>query len=133
KRLGSDRRVPCLFLVESFPEGEPLLEWCATYGLEGVVSKRRASGYGSGPWRHWGKTKCAKWKRENADRHSLVEQPIKPKITERDRALAKRREVLARFLASLKAPDVRPGITEEVRQHVAKLKREIAEQRSLPI
>jgi ATP-dependent DNA ligase len=41
--------VPHLFLVEAFPEGEPLLEWCARYRLEGIMSKRRASGYGSGP------------------------------------------------------------------------------------
>ena len=92
KRLCTDRRVPCLYLVDTFPEGEPLLEWCSNYGLEGIVSKRRTSGYASGPWRHWVKTKCANWKRENAERHRLFEQPSKPKITERDRALAKKRE-----------------------------------------
>ena len=75
KRLCSDRRVPCLFLVDTFPEGGPLLEWCAHYGLEGIVSKRRQSGYVSGPWSHWVKTKCANWKRENAERHRLFEQP----------------------------------------------------------
>jgi hypothetical protein len=26
--------IPHLFLVEAFPEGEPLLEWCARYQLE---------------------------------------------------------------------------------------------------
>src|SRR5262245_616401 len=53
KRLCGDRRVPCLYLVETFPEGGPLLEWCSNYGLEGIVSKQRQSGYISGPWRHW--------------------------------------------------------------------------------
>ena len=37
------KRVPCLYLVESFPEGDPLLEWCASFGLEGIVSKRLSS------------------------------------------------------------------------------------------
>ena len=73
KRLCANRRVPCLFLVEIFPEGGPLLEWCSNYGLEGIVSKRRASGYASGPSRPWVKTKCANWKRENDERHRMFE------------------------------------------------------------
>src|SRR5262245_42737224 len=52
-RLCSKARkaVPCLFLVESFPEGAPLLEWCGNYGLEGIVSKRLSSRYSSGTCR----------------------------------------------------------------------------------
>ena len=84
KRLCSDRRVPCLYLVETFPEGEPLLEWCSNYGLEGIVSKRRASGYASAPSRHWVKTKCANWKRENAERHRLFEINKKSEPSERE-------------------------------------------------
>ena len=38
----SRKTVPCLYLVESFPEGPPLLEWCGIYGLEGIVAKRKA-------------------------------------------------------------------------------------------
>ena len=76
--------------------------------------------------RHWLKTECANWKRQNTERHRLFEQPSKPNITERDRALAKRREEPARVLNSLKAPVVRPGIAKELRRHVATLEREIA-------
>jgi len=111
----------------TFPEGGPLLEWCSIYGLEGIVSKRRASGYVSGPWRHWVKTKCPNWKRENAERHRLFEQPSRPTISEHERALAKKREELARVLECLQAPDVRPGMAKELRRHVAILEREIAE------
>lgn len=132
KRLCANRRVPCLYLVETFPEGDPLLEWCSSYGLEGIVSKRRTSGYASGPWRHWVKTKCAHWKRENAERHRLFEQPSKPKISERDRALAKKRQELVRVLERLEAPDVRPGIAEELRRHQALLEAEIAELTVMP-
>src|SRR5262245_21438845 len=49
------KEVPCLFLVESFPEGEPLLEWCEHYQLEGIVSKRLSSRYSSGTCRDWQK------------------------------------------------------------------------------
>lgn len=45
KRLCGHGHVPCLYLVETFPEGGALLEWCSNYGLEGIVSKRRVSGY----------------------------------------------------------------------------------------
>jgi hypothetical protein len=54
--------LPCLFLVESFPEGEPLLEWCEHYQLEGIVSKRLSSRYSSGTCRDWQKTKCEGWR-----------------------------------------------------------------------
>src|SRR5262245_7148980 len=47
------KAVPCLFLVESFPKGEPLLEWCEHYQLEGIVSKRLTSRYSSGTCREW--------------------------------------------------------------------------------
>ena len=62
----------------------------------------------------------------NADRHRLFEQPIKPKITKRDRALEKKREGLARVLERLQASDVRPGLAKELRQQVATLGQEIA-------
>jgi len=126
KRLYGHRHVPCLYLVETSPKGGPLLEWCSNYGLEGIVSKQRQSGYISGPWRHWVKTKCPNWKRENAERHRLFEQPRKPTITERDRVLAKKREELARVLERLEAPDVSPGIARELRKVVAVPEAEIA-------
>src|SRR5215813_3266144 len=59
-------------------------------GLEGIVSKRRTSGYVSGPWRHWVKTKCPNWKRENAERHRLFEQPSGPTISEHERAFGEK-------------------------------------------
>jgi len=72
------------------------------------------------------KTKCPNWKRDNAERHKLFEPPS-PKITERERALAKKREELARVPELLQGHDVRPGIAKELRKHVAILEREIAE------
>jgi hypothetical protein len=46
--------------------------------FRGVVSKRLASRYSSGPSRNWVKTKCPDWKRANANRHKLFEDPKKP-------------------------------------------------------
>jgi bifunctional non-homologous end joining protein LigD len=71
------KAVPCLFLVESFPEGEPLLEWCEHYQLEGIVSKRISSRYSSGTCRDWQKTKCNGWREANQFRHKLFEGPQK--------------------------------------------------------
>jgi ATP-dependent DNA ligase len=67
------KAVPCLRLVENFPEGPPLLEWCAHYQLEGIVSKRLSSGYSSGTCRDWQKTKCEGWRDANQFRHKLFE------------------------------------------------------------
>src|SRR5262245_23935711 len=67
------KAVPRLFLVESFPEGEPLLEWCGTYGLEGIVSKRLSSTYSSGACRSWVKVKSDAWRTANRFRHKLFE------------------------------------------------------------
>ena len=44
--------------VEMLPDGETLFDHCNQFAFEGVVSKRRASGYSSGPSRNWVKTKC---------------------------------------------------------------------------
>jgi hypothetical protein len=128
KRLCNNRRrVPCLYLVETFPEGGPLLEWCANYGLEGIVSKLRTSGYGSGPCRHWVKTKCPNWKRENAERHRLFEDPPKSAISDADRELKKKREELRRVMERLQGPDLSHGMARELRTHVETLEREIGE------
>ena len=62
-------RTPFLKQVETFPDGEALFDHCNQFGFEGVVSKRRNSGYTSGPSRHWVKVKRPGWKRDNADRH----------------------------------------------------------------
>jgi bifunctional non-homologous end joining protein LigD len=62
--------LPYLFLVESFPERAPLLEWCENYQLE--VSKRLSSRYSSGTCRDWQKTKCDGWREANQFRHKCL-------------------------------------------------------------
>ena len=47
-RLCRGVRVPYLHQVEVFTDGEVLFDYCNRFGLEGVVSKRRQSGYASG-------------------------------------------------------------------------------------
>jgi ATP-dependent DNA ligase len=60
--------MPCLRLVEAFVDGEQLLEVAARHRLEGVVSKRKASAYRSGPSRDWRKIKTAGWREANRER-----------------------------------------------------------------
>jgi len=74
-RLCRKSRVPFLKQVETFPDGAALLDHCNKFGFEGVVSKRLASRYVSGPSRNWTKSKCPNWKRDNAERHRLFELP----------------------------------------------------------
>ena len=124
------KAVPRLFRVESFPEGEPLLEWCEHYQLEGFVSKKLSSRYASGTCRDWQKTKCNGWREANQFRHKLFAGPRKKEPDPRVRELKKKREELARVVARLQDPDVRPGMVNELRTHVAILEREIAELKS---
>jgi len=123
------KAVPCLFVVESFPEGEPLLEWCEHSQLEGIVSKRLSSRYSSGTCRDWQKTKCDGWREANQFRHKLFEGPRKPEPDPRVGELKKKRAELGRVLQSLRDRDnpPSPGIARELRKHVAILEREIAE------
>jgi bifunctional non-homologous end joining protein LigD len=72
-RLCRQSRTPFLKQVETFPDGEVLFDHCSKFGFEGVVSKRRTSGYASGFSRHWIKTKCPDWKRDNAERGKSFE------------------------------------------------------------
>ena len=74
-RLCRGSHIPFLKQVETFPDGEVLFDHCNKFGFEGVVSKRRTSGYASGSSRHWVKTKCPDWKRDNAERGKLFEAP----------------------------------------------------------
>ena len=103
-----------------------LLDHCNKFGFEGVVSKRQASRYSSGPSRNWVKTKCPQWKHINARRHKIFEGPRKPELTEAQKTLAKKRQELARVLERLGSPGLTPGIARELRKHVAILEREIA-------
>jgi bifunctional non-homologous end joining protein LigD len=72
-RLCRKSRVPFLRQVQTFPDGAVLLEHCEKFGLEGVVSKRLAAKYVSGPSRSWVKVKCERWKEANAYRAKLFE------------------------------------------------------------
>jgi ATP-dependent DNA ligase len=121
------KAVPCLFLVESFPEGEPLLEWCEHYQLEGIVSKRLSSRYTSGTCRDWQKTKCDGWRQANQFRHKLFKGPRKQEPDLRVRELKKKREELARVEEHLLSPGLSQGMVKELRKHVAILEAEIAE------
>jgi len=56
-RLCRKAKVPYLKQVETFPDGDVLLDWCNKFGFESVVSKRLSSRYVSGPSRYWFKTK----------------------------------------------------------------------------
>ena len=123
------KEVPYLFLVESFPEGEPLLEWCEHYQLEGIVSKRLSSRYSSGTCRDWQKTKCDGWREANQFRHKMFERRKKPsnEFTERDRALVRKREELALVCRRLRDADLSQAVTRELRKHQALLEQQIAE------
>ena len=60
--------VHCLHPVQAFDDGAKLLEAAERHGLEGIVSKRQASPYRSGPSSDWVKTKTAAWRVANRDR-----------------------------------------------------------------
>ena len=126
-RLCAKSRVPFMREVQTFPNGPLLFDHCNKFGFEGVVSKRLASRYSSGPSRNWVKTKCPGWKRVNAERWRIFEGPTKPELTEAQKTLAKKRAELVRVLERLQDPDLRPGMARELREHVAIIEREIAE------
>ena len=126
-RVCRKSKVPFLKEVQTFPNGPLLFDHCNKFGFEGVVSKRLASRYSSGPSRNWVKTKCPGWKRANSERWRIFEGPRKPEMTEAQKTLAKKRAELVRVLERLQDPDLRPGIARELRKHVAILEREIAE------
>ena len=102
RRLCRKSRMPFLREVQTFSNGTLLFDHCSKFGFEGVVSKRLASRYSGGPNRNWVKTKCLGWKRINVGRHKLFEGPRKPELTEAQKALAKKREELARVLERLR-------------------------------
>jgi len=72
-RLCRKSRVPFMREMQSFPDGGALLQHCELMGFEGVVSKRLAARYISGPSRSWLKVKCEGWKRANQHRAHLFE------------------------------------------------------------
>jgi hypothetical protein len=94
-RFCTKSKVPFMREVQTFPNGELLFAHCDKFGFEGVVSKRLASRYPSGPSRNWVKVKYPGWKRINAERWRIFEGPRKPVLTEAQKTLAKKREELA--------------------------------------
>ena len=72
-RLLSKRGVPFVRKVQTFPNGNLLLEHYNKFGFEGVVSKRLASRYVSGSSRSWVKVKCPDWVAANEHRGKLFE------------------------------------------------------------
>jgi hypothetical protein len=154
-RLCRQSKVPHLTRVETFPDGNVLFDYCNKFGFEGIVSKRRDSRYSSGPNRDWVKVKCPNWKRVNAERHKLFEDPrgrqagassAERARLELVRALAReaaaedhrralevkekltrKRQELARVIERLRSPPLSHGIARELRKQRAILEREIAE------
>ena len=72
RRLCRKSREPFMREVQTFPNGTLLFDHCSKFGFEGVVSKRLASRYSSGPSRNWVKTKCPGWKRIDAERWRIL-------------------------------------------------------------
>jgi ATP-dependent DNA ligase len=66
--------MPCLHLVEAFADGEQLLASADRFRLEGVVSKRKASPYPSGPSRDWRKIDTKAWRVANRERWRLFDR-----------------------------------------------------------
>ena len=71
--LFSLSKVQGLALVPSFDDGQALMLAAMKHGLEGVVSKRRASTYDSGRGRHWVKSKTPTWRQANKDRWERIQ------------------------------------------------------------
>jgi len=57
-----------------FDDGAKLLQAAERHRLEGIVSKRQASAYSSGPSRDWVKAKTARWREANRQRWRLFEK-----------------------------------------------------------
>jgi hypothetical protein len=129
-RLCLKSRVPYMREVQTFPNGPSLFDHCNKFGFEGIVSKRLASRYSSGPSRNWVKVKCPGWKRINAERHKMFEgsrRPARLELTEDQKTLARKRRELTRVLERLRSPGLSQGMARELRKHVAILEHEIAE------
>ena len=66
--------VHCLHLVQAFDNGAKLLAAAERHGLEGIVSKRQASAYRSGPSRDWVKIKTEAWRVANQERWKVFQR-----------------------------------------------------------
>ena len=127
-RLCVKSRVPFLKEVQTFPNGPLLFDHCNKFGFEGVVSKRLASHYSSGPSRNWVKTKCPGWKRANINRHKLFDGSKKPPVpSEWEKTLQRKRAELARVRTSLARPGLSAGLFAALKAQERALLQEIAE------
>jgi ATP-dependent DNA ligase len=89
ERLLARSDVTCLRLVAAFDDGGKLFAEAERRGLEGIVSKRKASSYRSGPSRGWLKSKtvhCVKRTGSgggcfNANRLIFVSQGLRDNLT----------------------------------------------------
>ena len=64
---------------QTFADGQALLRAAEEHRLEGVVSKRRAAPYRSGPTRDWQKVKTQAWLERNRERWRLFEPRSRPR------------------------------------------------------
>jgi bifunctional non-homologous end joining protein LigD len=76
ERLLARSDVPCLRLVATFDDGGQPFAEAERRQLEGIVSKRKASPYRSGPSRDWRKVKTAAWRVANRERWRLFEKGV---------------------------------------------------------
>jgi bifunctional non-homologous end joining protein LigD len=74
-RLLAKSDAPCLHLVPSFEDGNKLFAAAERLQLEGIVSKRKASPYQSGPTHDWQKIKTPNWREANRERWRLFHKP----------------------------------------------------------
>ena len=124
-RLYVKARVPFMRRVETFPNGEVLLDHCNQFGFEGRRAQAPSVALFERTKPQLGK--CPGWKRINSERWRIFEGPTKPELTEIQKTLARRRAELARVIERLRSPPLSHGIARELRKQVAILKREIPE------
>jgi bifunctional non-homologous end joining protein LigD len=63
-----------LCYAEAFTDGATLLKAADRMGLEGIVSKKPAMPYRSGPRCDWIKVKCSSWREANRERWRMFER-----------------------------------------------------------
>lgn len=91
------------------------------------MSKRASSRYVSGPSRHWVKVKCPNWKRDHGRRWRAFNGHRVPELTDNQKSIIRKRQMLERLLEQLREPDLSAGYARELRKQVLTLEREIAE------
>ena len=132
RRLCVKARCPSCAGSRHFPMERSCLTIATNSGSRGVVPKRLASRYSSGPSRNWVKTKCPGWKRINSERWRIFERLTKPELTETQKTLARRRAELARVIERLRSSPLSHGIARELRKQQSILEGEMSSWKSEP-